>query len=121
MTSDLSLVTHAAEADAHEVAAGRTRDRLAERGLADARRTDQAENRALDALLALLHGEILKDALLDLLQAVVILVQHLLREADVTLDLGRLRPRNRKDPVEVVAHDRGFRRHRAHGAKLLHL
>src|SRR6516165_12485836 len=39
---DLGLIVYAAERDAHEVAAGRLRDRLAERGLADARRTDQA-------------------------------------------------------------------------------
>ncbi len=52
------------------------RDRLAERGLADARRSDQAQDRALHLLHALLHGEIFDDAFLDLLQAEVIGVEH---------------------------------------------
>jgi hypothetical protein len=38
-------IVYAAERDAHEVAASRLRDRLAERGLADPRRTDQAQDR----------------------------------------------------------------------------
>ena len=37
MAADLGLVTHAAERDAHELAVHRARDRLPERGLADAR------------------------------------------------------------------------------------
>jgi hypothetical protein len=49
-----------------------------ERGLADARRADQAQDRRLDLVDALLHGEIFEDAVLDLLEAVVILVQHVL-------------------------------------------
>ena len=40
---------------------------------------------------------------------------------DVALDLGALLPGNREDPVQVVAHHRGFRRHRAHGAQFLQL
>src|SRR5215467_5567658 len=46
MAADLGLVTHAAQRHAHEVAAGRLGDRLAQRGLADARWPDQAEDRA---------------------------------------------------------------------------
>ena len=61
-------------------------DGLAERGLADARRADQAEDRALELLHALLHGEILEDPLLDLLQAVVVGVEDLSALLDVLLD-----------------------------------
>jgi hypothetical protein len=42
MAADLGLVVHAAEAHAHELAAHGARDRLAERGLADAGRPDKA-------------------------------------------------------------------------------
>jgi len=38
--------------------------RLAERGLADARRADQAKDRSGQLVGALLHGEILDDAFL---------------------------------------------------------
>ncbi len=79
VAADLGLVAHAAERHAHELAAGRLGDRLAERGLADARRADEAQDRAGQLVGALLHGEILDDALLDLLEAVVIGVEDLLR------------------------------------------
>jgi hypothetical protein len=70
---------------------GRLGDRLAERGLADAGRADEAQDRALQLVRRALHGEILDDALLDLLQAVVIGVEHLLGDRQIVLDLaGRL-------------------------------
>ena len=121
MAADLGLVAHAAERHAHEFAAGRLGDRLAERGLADAGRTDQAQDRPGQLVGALLHGEILDDALLDLLQAEVIGVENLLGERQILLDLGLLVPRDRQQPVEIVAHDGGFRRHRRHLPQLLDL
>ena len=45
MAADLGLVAHTADGDAHERTAQRARDRLAERRLADAGRTDQTEDR----------------------------------------------------------------------------
>ena len=121
VTADLGFVTHAAERHAHEIAAGRLRDRLAERGLADAGRSDQAQDRAGQLVGALLHGEILDDALLDLLQAVVIRVEGLLGLLEVLLDLRLLVPRDRQQPVEIVAHDRRLGGHRRHLAELLEL
>ena len=47
VAADLGLVVHAAEADAHEFAAHGAGDRLAERGLADAGRADEAQDRRL--------------------------------------------------------------------------
>ena len=76
MAADLGLVAHAAERDAHELALHRPRDRLAERGLADAGRADEAQDRPLHVALELAHGEVLDDALLDLVEVVVILVEH---------------------------------------------
>jgi hypothetical protein len=46
VAADLGLVAHAAQRHAHELAAGRLGDRLAERGLADAGRADEAQDRA---------------------------------------------------------------------------
>ena len=51
---------------------------LREARLADAGRPDEAEHRALELLRERLHGEVLEDALLDLLEAVVVLVEDLL-------------------------------------------
>ena len=56
---------------------------LRERGLADAGRADEAQDRALELLHERLHREVLEDALLHLLQAVVVLVEDLLGLVDV--------------------------------------
>ncbi len=93
--ADLGLVPHAAEGDAHEVAPGGAGDRLAERRLADARRPDQAEDRALHLLDQRLHRQVLEDALLGLLEAVVVLVEHPLGLVDVLLLVLVRRPRAR--------------------------
>jgi hypothetical protein len=50
------------EREAHEVAAGRPRDRLAERGLADASRADQAQDRPGQLVDALLDREVFDPA-----------------------------------------------------------
>ena len=121
MAADLGLVAHAAERHADELAVGRVRDRLAERGLADARRPDQAQDRRLHAVDAALHGEVLEDALLDLLEPVVVGVEHLLGRRDVLRDLALLLPRQVDERLEVVAHDGRLGRHRRHQAQLLQL
>ena len=81
VAADLGLVMHAAEADAHEFAVHGARDRLAERGLADAGRTDEAQDRRLALRRELAHGEIFDDAPLDLVEAVVVVVEDVARLA----------------------------------------
>ena len=85
MAANFGLVTHAAERHAYEFAPGRFRDRLAERGLADAGRSHQAQDRAGQLIGALLHGEILDDPLFDLFQAKMVGVENLLGEREVLL------------------------------------
>jgi hypothetical protein len=110
---DLGLVADAAERHADELAPGRARDRLADRRLAGARRADQREDdagaavvgdAALDPQLA--HRQVLGDALLHVLEAGVIGVEHLARVHRVEPLLGALRPRHRDQPVEVRADHR---------------
>ena len=68
-----------------------------------------------------LHREVFQDALLDLVQAVVIFFQDALGLFDVELVLGVLVPRQRQEPVEVVAHHGRLGRHRRHHLELLDL
>ena len=96
MAANLGLVAHAAERQAHELAAGRARDAAREARLADAGRPDEAQDRALQLLRQRLHREVLEDALFDLLQAVVILVEDLLGFRDVVALLGLVVPRQVK-------------------------
>ena len=121
VAADLRLVAHAAQADAHEIAPGRARDGLAERRLADPRRADETQYGAAHLAGARLYREILDDALLHALEPVVVLVEHALRQGEVLLDAGALLPRDPEQPVEIVAHHRGFGGHGAHGAQLLEL
>ena len=108
MAADLGLVVHAAERHAHELAAHGARDRLAERGLADAGRADEAQDRRLALRRELAHGEIFDDAPLDLRQAVVIGVEDAPRLLDVDrLLLGQL-PGQFDQPVEIGAHHAVF-------------
>ena len=79
MAADLSLVAHAAERHADELAIRRSRDRLAHRRLAGTGRSDQREDRAgalvlgHAALLAqLAHGQVLGDAVLHILEPGVV-------------------------------------------------
>ncbi len=101
--ADLGLVAHAADRDALELAAQRLGDRLPERGLADAGRPDEAEDRPVQVVLQLAHGEELEDAVLDLLEVVVVAVEDLARVLEVEVVLARRVPGQRQDPVEVRA------------------
>ena len=80
-------------------------DGPAEAGLAHARRAHEAEDRPLDVGLHLADGQVLEDALLDLLQVVVVVVQDLLGLDEVDLGLRALAPGQRHQPVEVGAGD----------------
>src|SRR5262245_1757269 len=101
MAADLRFVMHAAEAEAREVAAGGARDALSERRLADARRSDEAQNGTLALGVKLAHREIFEDAPLDARQAVVILVEDTARLGDVDRVRSHLRPRQFDQPVQI--------------------
>ena len=121
MAANFGLVAHAAERHADELAIGCLGDRLAERGLADARGADQAEDRCLDLVDALLHGEILDDPFLDLVQAIVIDIQYLFSLAQILADARLLAPRQADQRLDEIADDGRFGRHRRHQAQLLQL
>ena len=103
VAADLGLVAHAAHRDALEPALEGGRDRAPERSLADARRPDEAQDRAARVRLQAPDGEELDDAVLDALDVVVVGVEHLARVAEVEVVLGRRVPRQRRDPLEIVA------------------
>jgi hypothetical protein len=84
-------------------------------------RADEAQDRALQLVGARLHRQVLDDALLDLVETVVLLVEDLLGLGQVLLDLALDAPGDRQQPVEVVAHHGGLGRHRAHLLELLEL
>ena len=114
VSADFRLVAHAAERHPGQLSSQRPCDRLRQTRFADARRPDEAEDRLAvefgGAALAfggghlplqLAHRQVLENAVLDLLQIVVILVQDLARLGHVDLAFGALVPGQRRQPVEV--------------------
>ena len=121
MAANLGFVAHAAQREAHKLAAGGLGDGHAQRGFAHARRPDEAEDGAFGVLDQLAHGEKFEDALLDFFQAVVVGVQHFFGVVDGAGFLGALLPRHGQQPVNVVAADGGLGRHGRHGFELFQL
>ena len=78
MAPDLRLVSHAAHGDPDELAARRAGDGLAQTCLAGSRWPHEAQDRTPQRGVGLAHGQELHDALLDLLQTKVILLENLL-------------------------------------------
>src|SRR5437879_7553840 len=60
VAADFRLVVHTAKSDAHEFAPQRTRDGLAKRCLAHARRAHEAKNWSLHSRLKLLHRQVIE-------------------------------------------------------------
>ena len=109
MAPDLRLVVDAAEAHAHELAAHGLGDALAQRGLAHAWRAHEGEDGAPDGVRERAHREVLEDALLDLVEAVVVLVEDARRLPDVELVVGRDVPGQAHEPVHVGPDDADLR------------
>ncbi len=112
MAANLGFVTHTAQRHANKLAIGRTCNGFGEGRLADTGRPYQAEHRPLELLHTLLHGEILKDAVLDLFQTIVVGVEHLFCLGEVQPDLAGGFPRHVHQPVDIGPHYRRFGRHR---------
>ena len=102
--ADFRFVVDSAEAHAHEGAAGRLGDALAQRCLAHAGWPDEAEDRALTRRIQLAHCQEFEDALLHLLEAEMILVQDASRLGNVDHRFGLRSPRQFGQPIEVGAH-----------------
>ena len=112
MSANLGFVPHTTKRHAHELTAERVGDGLTERGFADTRRAHQAEDRAGQVPDASEHGDVVEDAFLHFLEAVVIGFQDRARVVEIDGVVGAHRPRQIERPVEPTARDRGVGRHR---------
>ena len=128
VAADLRLVPDAAQGHLHELPVDGLRDGAHDGGLADAGRADEAQDRpAHDGVLLRLvpksqDGQVFDDALLDLLEAVVVLVQDLPGAFDIQVVLGILAPGQVQDPLHIGLGNDDLRAaggHAVHPAELL--
>src|SRR6058998_694531 len=83
MAADFGLVADAAKRHPDELPAGRSRDRLADRRLAGARRANQRENDARPPVLRhaalapeLANRQVLRDAALHIVEPLMVGIEH---------------------------------------------
>ena len=91
---------------------------MPQRGLAHPGWSCETEYRALDLIDEGLYCQVFEDAFFDLLQTIMILIEDGFSFVDVQLVLGAFVPRQREDPVDVIAYDRCFSRHGHHHLEL---
>ena len=102
VTSDLSLIPHAAKGDPHILPSERLRDALADTRLARSGRADEQKDRTGLLLVQAHDRKLLDDPVLDLLEAVMILIQDLMGLLKIDLLKLRLLPVKRSHKVKVV-------------------
>ena len=118
MAANFGFVPHPAQRLADELAPGRLGNRLAQAGLANPRRPDEAQDRSLQLVGPGLDGEVLDNPVLDLFQRIVVRIQDRLGGRNIALQLGLLAPRQAQQHVQVVADHGRFGAHRLHRAQL---
>jgi hypothetical protein len=101
--ADLRLVAHAADRHPLELALHRRGDRAPERRLPHPRRAHEHDDRAARLRVQLADREELEDAVLHALDVVVVPVEDGARVLQVEVVRGRLRPRQRREPLEIAA------------------
>src|SRR5262245_32283487 len=103
MTADFRLVADAAERQPDELAVHGTRNRLGERSLTDAGRAGEGEDRRLRLLDQRANGKELQDPVLDLVEPVMVFVEHRFRMLEIAVLAGFLVPGNGNQPIEIIA------------------
>ena len=101
--SNFRLIAHAAEGDPGEFPAQRVGHAPAQGGLAHAGRSDQAKNGPLDLFAALDDGQELHQAVFDLRQPEMLVIENALGFRKIDLVFRLLRPRQAENPVEIMA------------------
>ena len=108
MAADFRFVANAAERHPDELPPGGARNRLADRGLARTRRSDQGEDDPRPAVLGhaavgseLADRQVLRDATFHVIEPLVVRVEHCPCMHRIQALLGPLRPRDRQQPVEI--------------------
>ncbi len=118
MSADFGFVAHSAKRNPHKLSIGRTGDGFGNRGFPDAGRPDQTENGAFILLDQSLNGQVLNNAFLDFFQPEMVLVKDIFGFLQCVFIFRHFRPGHIQKPVNIIADNRGFRRHGRHHLEL---
>ena len=114
MTADFRFITHTAQRNAGKFTLNSLGNTACQTGLAYARRSYQTQNRSACAFGQCTYCQILQNALLNLLQAVVVIIKNSLSLIQVKIILGKFAPRQCQQRINIGADYRSLRRHRRH-------
>ena len=109
VAADLRLVMDTAQTHAGKFTAHALRHRMGDGGLAHTRRADQTDDLPLHILVQLAHRQQLQNPFLDLLQTIMIPVQHLAGMGLIQIILRGCVPGQRQTGVQIAADDAAFR------------
>ena len=121
VAADIRLVPHAAQTQPGALAVHGLGHGQSHGGLAHTGRPHQAEYPALGVRVQLPHGDKLQNALLDLIQAVVVLIQYLSGLRHIRPLPGEFVPGQLQTHIQIVAYHRGLGAAEGLLAQALHL
>ena len=102
MTTNLTLIMHTAQADAHIFAAKRFGYAFAKTCLTDSWRAIQTDDGTLTVLAHLQHSQMLQDAFLDLLHPIVVTIQLLFGHRNIGVVTGTFVPRQSYNGLKIL-------------------
>ena len=112
MSAEFGLVVHSSQGYPDIFPAQGLCHGLSEAGLANSGRTVEAEDGGLHIALQFQHGQIFDDPVLDRLETVMVIVEHLLSMPQVKIVLRHLAPGKVEHELDVVVLDAVVRRGR---------
>ena len=108
MAFDFRFVTHAAEGETEEFPSDRFRNAVAERGLADAGRADEADDGAVDFAFEFRDTDEFENPFFDVFEAEMVAIENAAGDFDIKPVVGHFVPRKFREPIQIVARDRIF-------------
>ena len=121
MTADLRLIMNSAKCNTHILASESPCHRLSKAGLTHSRRAVKTEDRRLHVTLEFQHRKILDNSFLDLLQAIVVFIKHLLSMLEVKVVIRNDAPWQIEHELDVVVLYAVIRRRRIISLQFGHL
>ena len=114
MTADFRFITHTTQRNTGKFTLNSLGNAARQACFAYTRRSYQTQNRSTCTLGQRTYRQIFQNTLLNLLQAIVILIKNILRLIYIKIILGEFAPGQCQQRINIGAYYRSLRRHRRH-------